>query len=75
MDANVLADVDGWLNQHPDIKSNIIPSLLDLSSYQGKVRSLPWMTNDTAMYLNVDAFTKAGIPIPSQDPTPDLDLG
>ena len=68
VDANVLGDVDGWLNQHPDIKSNIIPSLLDLSSYQGKVRSLPWMTNDTAMYLNVSAFDKAGVPVPSQDP-------
>lgn len=66
---DVLADVDGWLNDHPDIKANIIPSLLALSSYEGKVRSLPWMTNDTAMYLNVDAFNKAGVAIPSQDPT------
>jgi multiple sugar transport system substrate-binding protein len=68
VEADVLADVDGWLAQHPDIKDNIIPSLLDLSSYQGKVRSLPWMTNDTAMWINVDAFEKAGVPVPSQDP-------
>jgi multiple sugar transport system substrate-binding protein len=69
VEAGVLADVQGWLDQNPDIKSNIIPSLLDLSSYQGKVWSLPWMTNDTAMYINVDAFNAAGVPIPSQDPT------
>ncbi len=68
VEADVLADVDGWLAQHPDIKNNIIPSLLELSSYQGKVRSVPWMTNDTAMWLNVDAFEQAGVPIPSQDP-------
>lgn len=68
VEADLLADVDGWLNKHPDIKKNIIPSLLDLSSYEGKVRSLPWMTNDTAMWINVDAFEKAGVPIPSQDP-------
>lgn len=68
VEAGVLADVDGWLNSHPEIKSNIIPSLLELSSYQGKVQSLPWMTNDTAMWINVDAFEKAGVPIPSQDP-------
>lgn len=68
VEADVLADVDGWLNAHPDIKKNIIPALLELSSWQGKVRSLPWMTNNTAMWINVDAFTKAGVPIPSQDP-------
>jgi multiple sugar transport system substrate-binding protein len=67
--AGVLADVQSWLDQNPDIKNNIIPALLDLSSYEGKVRSLPWMTNDTAMWINEDAFNAAGVPIPSQDPT------
>src|SRR5713226_1660096 len=67
--ANLLPDVDSWLNSHPDIKSNILPSLLAISSYQGKVWSLPWMTNNTAMQINLDAFQKAGVPIPSQDPT------
>jgi multiple sugar transport system substrate-binding protein len=68
VEADVLADVDGWLNAHPDIKNNIIPSLIELSSWEGKVRSLPWMTNNTAMWVNVDAFKKAGVPVPSQDP-------
>lgn len=68
VEADVLADVDGWLNKHPDIKSNIIPSLVELSSWQGKVRSIPWMTNNTAMWINVDAFKKAGVEVPSQDP-------
>ena len=67
--ANLLPDVDGWLNSHPTIKQDIFPSLITLSSYQGKVRSLPWMTNNTAMQINLDAFQKAGVPIPSQDPT------
>lgn len=68
VDADVLADVDGWLAAHPEIKDNIIPAVLDVSSYQGKVRSLPWMTNSTAMWINVDLFEKAGLAIPSQDP-------
>jgi multiple sugar transport system substrate-binding protein len=68
VEADVLADVDGWLNKNPQIKANIIPALLELSSYEGKVRSLPWMTNNTAMWVNVDAFEKAGVPIPSQKP-------
>jgi multiple sugar transport system substrate-binding protein len=68
VEADVLADVDGWLNANPDIKSNIIPALLELSSYDGKVRSLPWMTNNTAMWVNVDAFDAAGVPVPSQNP-------
>ncbi len=67
--ANLLPDVDSWLNSHSDIKSNILPSLLTDSSYQGKVRSLPWMTNNCAMQINIDAFNQAGVPIPSQDPT------
>jgi multiple sugar transport system substrate-binding protein len=66
--AGLLADVDGWLNSHSSIKQNIFPSLVKLSSFQGKVSSLPWMTNNTAMQINLDAFRKAGVPIPSQDP-------
>lgn len=66
--ANLLPDVDSWLNLHPSIKSNILPSLLAISSYQGKVWSLPWMTNNCAMQINIDAFNQAGVPIPSQDP-------
>jgi ABC-type glycerol-3-phosphate transport system substrate-binding protein len=68
VEADILADVDSWLNAHPDIKDNIIPALLTLSSWEGKVRSIPWMTNNTAMWINTDAFEKAGVPIPSQDP-------
>jgi multiple sugar transport system substrate-binding protein len=67
--AGILADVDGWLNSHPTIKQNIFPSLIKLSSFQGKVWSLPWMTNNTAMQINLDAFQQAGVPVPSQDPT------
>lgn len=67
--ANLLPDVDGWLNSHASIKQNIFPSLIKLSSYQGKVWSFPWMTNNTAMQINLDAFQAAGVPIPSQDPT------
>ena len=66
--AGLLPDVDGWLNSHTDIKQNILPSILNISSYQGKVWSLPWMTNNTAMQINLDAFEQAGVPIPSQDP-------
>jgi len=68
VEGDVLADVDIWLNENPEVKANIIPALLDLSSYEGKVWSIPWMTNNTAMWINVDAFEKAGVPIPSQNP-------
>jgi ABC-type glycerol-3-phosphate transport system substrate-binding protein len=66
--ADLLADVNSWLNAHANIKQDIFPSLITLSSYQGQVRSLPWMTNNTAMWINLDAFQEAGVPIPSQDP-------
>ena len=68
VEGDVLADVDGWLNANPDIKNNIVPALLELSSYEGKVHSLPWMTNNTAMWVNTDAFEVASVPIPSQNP-------
>lgn len=67
--AGLLADVDTWLNQHPTIKSDILPAILNISSFQGKVWSLPWMTNNTGMQINLDAFEQAGVPVPSQDPT------
>jgi multiple sugar transport system substrate-binding protein len=67
--AGILADVDGWLNSYADIKKNIFPSLIKLASFQGKVWSLPWMTNNTAMLINLDAFQQAGVPVPSHDPT------
>ena len=68
VEGDVLADVDTWLNENSAIKENIIPALLELSSYEGKVRSIPWMTNNTAMWVNIDAFERAGVPIPSQNP-------
>lgn len=68
VEANLLPDVNGWLNSHAAIKQNIFPSLVKLSSYQGKVWSFPWMTNNTAMQINLDAFEAAGVPVPSQDP-------
>jgi multiple sugar transport system substrate-binding protein len=68
VDASLLADVDTWINGKPDVKANIIPALVTLSSYQNKVVTLPWMTNNCGMLINVDAFNSAGVPIPSQDP-------
>lgn len=67
-EAGLLADIDTWLNGKADIKSDIFGALVTLSSYKGKVVSLPWMTNNTAMLVNVTAFKEAGVPIPSQDP-------
>jgi ABC-type glycerol-3-phosphate transport system substrate-binding protein len=61
-------DIGPWLDANPTIKSDIIPSLLSLSTYDGQILSLPWMSNCTAMLLNVDAFHSHGVPIPSQDP-------
>lgn len=68
VDANLLADVDSWLSGQSATKADIFPSLVQLCTYKGKVWSLPWMTNNTAMLINTDAFNKAGVPIPSQDP-------
>lgn len=68
VEAGLLADVQGWLDENPEIRDNIVPSLLELSSYDGEVRSLPWMTNNLAMWINVEAFEAAGVPVPSQDP-------
>jgi multiple sugar transport system substrate-binding protein len=66
--ADLLADVDTWLNGKPDVKADIYPSLLTLCTYNGKVQTLPWMTNNCAMLINTDAFAAAGVAIPDQDP-------
>jgi multiple sugar transport system substrate-binding protein len=66
--ADLLADVHNWLNEHPTIRKDLFPSLITLSSYGGQVRSLPWMTNNTAMLINLNAFQEVGLSTPSQDP-------
>lgn len=67
-ESDLLADVQAWLDEHADIRDNIFPSLLELSSYDGAVRTLPWTTNNLAVWVNVDAFEEAGIEVPSKDP-------
>jgi multiple sugar transport system substrate-binding protein len=66
--ASMLADTDTWLTGKPDIKADIYPALVNLCTYEGKVQSLPWMTNNCAMLINTDAFAAAGVAIPDQDP-------
>lgn len=66
--AGVLADVQGFFDEHPDLLADIYPSLVELSSFEGEIRSVPMMTNNVAMLINVDAFEEAGLEIPSQDP-------
>lgn len=67
-EAGLLADVDSFLAGKPDVRDKIIPSLLELSSYGGKVTTIPWTTNNLAVYINKSAFDAAGVPIPSKDP-------
>jgi multiple sugar transport system substrate-binding protein len=67
-EAGLLADVQGFLDAHPDVRDSVVPSLLELSSYDGAVRTLPWMTNNLAMWINLAAFEEAGLEAPSKDP-------
>ena len=67
-EAGVLADVQAFLDERPAVRDNIIPSLVTLSSFDGAVRTLPWTTNNLAVWVNVDAFEQAGVAIPSKDP-------
>jgi multiple sugar transport system substrate-binding protein len=66
--AGVLADVQGFFDANPDILANIIPSLVTLSTYDGKITTIPMTTNNVAVYVNVTAFEEAGVAVPSQDP-------
>ncbi len=66
--AELLADVPAFLDERPQLRDNIIPLILDVSSYDGAVRTLPWTTNNLAIWVNVDAFEEAGVPIPSKNP-------
>jgi multiple sugar transport system substrate-binding protein len=66
--ADVLADTQKFFDDNPKIKDNVIDSLITLSTYQGKIRSIPMTTNNVAVYVNVTAFKAAGVAVPSQDP-------
>ena len=67
-EAGLLADVQGFLDERPELRDNIVPSLLELSSFDGQVVTLPWMTNNLAMWINLDAFEEVGVEVPSKDP-------
>jgi multiple sugar transport system substrate-binding protein len=47
--------------------SDVAPSLIEASMYEGSLYVLPANFNAANMFINLDAFQKAGIPVPSDD--------
>jgi ABC-type glycerol-3-phosphate transport system substrate-binding protein len=47
--------------------SDVAPALIEASMYEGSLYTLPASFNAANMFLNLDAFTKAGIALPGDD--------
>src|SRR5947207_15052125 len=51
-----------WAKQRADI----VPTMLDSSSWAGKLISIPGYTNNQAMIYNIGLLQQAGVAIPKQ---------
>ncbi|WP_324669819.1 ABC transporter substrate-binding protein [Geochorda subterranea] len=70
MAAGQLEPLDAYLQRSEALsKEDIIPSLLEAFTYQGKVYGIPKDFNTLAVFYNKDIFDEAGVPYPDESDT------
>lgn len=65
--AGLLAPLDPFFNSKSIDVSNVVKSILDSGTVDGKVYGLSLGTNSQSFILDVDAFEKAGVDLPATD--------
>ena len=60
-------DLDAFLDQLPDVKAQIYPTLLQGCRYDGALKMIPMFYNVPFIFYRPDLFRQAGLP----EPTPD----
>ncbi|WP_394769235.1 ABC transporter substrate-binding protein [Lacisediminihabitans sp.] len=61
----LLMPLDSLIAKHKFDKSGIDASMLEGMTVDGTIRALPYDAEPIVLYYNVDAFTAAGIPLPT----------
>ncbi len=70
-DAGLMADLTDSLKQYPAISDGMFDGALDYGKVDGIQYCIPKDYTSYVMYINVDMFKEAGIPIPTSDWTMD----
>ena len=67
----LMEDLEPYIKKYPNILDDMIDGLNVYGEYNGKQYAIPKDWTSYVMYINVDLFKKAGIPIPSSNWTMD----
>lgn len=70
-DAGLMADLTDVLKQYPSITDGMFEGAIDYGKANGIQYCIPKDYTSYVMYINVDMFKEAGIPIPTSDWTMD----
>jgi multiple sugar transport system substrate-binding protein len=69
--SGILEDMKPYMDAHPEILADYLPSLLEYGSYNGGLYALPKDWASIVMYVNLDMFAAAGLEAPSNNWTLD----
>ncbi|WP_026486402.1 ABC transporter substrate-binding protein [Caldanaerobius polysaccharolyticus] len=69
--AGMLWNLDPYIKKYPELTEGMPPGLLKYGQYEGKQYGIPKDFAPWVVYVNVDIFKKAGIPLPTSDWTMD----
>lgn len=66
-DAGMLSDLNGVLEEYPDLTKDIVDGVLDFGNIDGKQVAFPKDWTSYVMYINKDLFKEAGVEVPTND--------
>ena len=65
--SGILEDMQPYMDEHPEILENYLPSLKEYGSYEGGLYALPKDWTSGVIYVNLDMFAAAGLEAPTSD--------
>lgn len=66
-EAGMLSDMNGVLEEYPQLTEDIIDGVLEFGNIDGKQVAFPKDWTSYVMYLNLDLFEEAGVEVPTND--------
>lgn len=66
-DAGLLANMDDYLKQYPQLTEDIIDGVLEFGQFDGSQYAFPKDWTSYVMYINKDMFKEAGVEAPTND--------
>ncbi len=66
-DAGLLANMDDYMKQYPQLTEDIIDGVLEFGQFDGSQYAFPKDWTSYVMYINKDMFKEAGVEAPTND--------